>query len=79
MQEAKDPESTANSDSSTEASEPASTATSDDTLSDIEQTQKVNVPAGSDLTGGPSNPPSPDGQFDGSSNDSGGSVDPGPM
>ncbi|MDX6694509.1 MAG: hypothetical protein QOF02_2112 [Blastocatellia bacterium] len=80
MQEAKDPESTetANSDSSTEAREPDSTATSNDTLNDVEQSEQVNVPSGSDLTGGPSNPPSPDGQFDGD-NDHGGGVDPGPM
>ena len=79
MQEAKDPESTetAGGDSSTEAREPDSTATSSDTLSDVEQTEQVNVPEGSDLTGGPSNPPSPDGQFDGGTNDGG--VDPGPM
>jgi hypothetical protein len=83
MQEAKDPESTetAGGEEGTEAREPDSTATSSDTLSDIEQAEKVSTTTGggSESTTGnnASDAPSPDGQFDGSSRGDGG--DAGPM
>lgn len=82
MQETKDPESTetAGGDEGTEAREPDSTATSSDTLSEIEQTEKVSTTTGggSESTGSnASDAPSPDGQFDGSRGNGG--DDSGPM
>lgn len=81
--ETKDPASTETSESKpeTEAREPESTATSTDTLSDIEQTEKVSTPSGNEPDSGgtgSSEAPSPDGQFDDSrTGNSGG--DAGPM
>ena len=83
MQEAKDPVSTetASSNPGTEAREPDSTATSSDTLSDIEQTEKVSPTGGDEQSGdsSASNAPSPDGQFDGSRGETSGVDDAGPM
>jgi hypothetical protein len=79
VQEAKDPKSTetVGGAAGTQSSEPDSAATSDDTLSDIEETEKVSDTSGQDR-GGRSSTPSPDGAFDESG---GGSPreDPGPM
>ena len=63
MQEAKDPKSTetVGGESSTQRTEPDSAATSDDTLSDIEETEKV---SGKESGGQSSSTPSPDGAFD---------------
>jgi hypothetical protein len=80
--ETKDPASTETSETKpeTEAREPESTATSADTLSDIEQTEKVSTPTGSEKSsGGGSEAPSPDGQFDDSRSENSGVGDPGPM
>ena len=82
--ETKDPMSTETSDSKpqTEAREPESTATSSDTLSDIEQTEKVSAPNSNEQSGGGGNQsdaPSPDGQFDDSRSNNSGVGDPGPM
>jgi hypothetical protein len=64
----------------TEAREPESTATSTDTLSDIEQTEKVSTSTSNEQSGGSDNEaPSPDGQFDGSRSENSGPSDPGPM
>jgi hypothetical protein len=85
MQETKDPSSTGtrNREHGTEAVEPESTATSSDTLSDIEKTEKVSTSTGDKESGGASSSsndaPSPDGQFDGSSNENSGADDAGPM
>jgi hypothetical protein len=67
--------------SETEAREPESTATSSDTLSDIEQTEKVSTSTGNEQSdgGGQSDAPSPDGQFDDSRSNNSGVGDPGPM
>ncbi|HEY0384572.1 MAG TPA: hypothetical protein VGC64_01110 [Pyrinomonadaceae bacterium] len=79
--ETKDPKSTetTGSNTKTEATEPDSTATSSDTLSDVEETEKVT--SGGDDDGdnnSASDAPSPDGQFDeGGSGKTG--NDPGPM
>jgi hypothetical protein len=79
--ETKDPVSTETSGGKpeTEAREPESTATSTDTLSDIEQTEKVSTPAGDEQSSGSSEAPSPDGQFDESRSENSGVGDPGPM
>lgn len=85
--ETKDPMSTETSRSKpdTEAREPESTATSSDTLSDIEETEKVSTPTGGEQTSGgtssgsKNDAPSPDGQFDDSRSDQSGVGDPGPM
>ena len=81
--ETKDPNSTetAPRESATEAVEPESTATSSDTLSDIEQTEKVSATTGGQRGGSSSNAdaPSPDGQFDVSSREGSSTDDPGPM
>lgn len=86
MQETKDPESTETSggEQGTEAREPESTATSSDTLSDIEQTEKVSDRTGSTSdsdtgSGSSSDAPSPDGQFDDSRSGDSGKGNPGPM
>ena len=83
MQETKDPSSTetANSEHGTEAVEPESTATSSDTLSDIEQTEKISTSTGDKESGDSSSNdgPSPDGQFDGSHKENSGNDDAGPM
>ena len=80
MQEAKDPKSTetAGSESGTERKEPDSAATSDDTLSDIEETEKVSDASGKDGGEQSSSTPSPDGAFD-EGGDRGPREDPGPM
>ena len=83
--ETKDPMSTETSGSKpgTEAREPESTATSSDTLSDIEQTEKVSTNNNEQSSGGSSSStndtPSPDGQFDESRGNNSGHGDPGPM
>jgi hypothetical protein len=83
--ETKDPMSTETSDSKpeTEAREPESTATSSDTLSDIEQTEKVSTSNDEQSSGGSSSntsdAPSPDGQFDESRSGNSGHGDSGPM
>jgi hypothetical protein len=81
VQEAKDPKSTETAggkSGGTESKEPDAAATSDDTLSDIEETEKVSGTSGQDRGGRSSSTPSPDGAFD-----EGGSrsprEDPGPM
>jgi hypothetical protein len=73
---------TAGGEPATEAVEPESTATSSDTLSDIEQTEKVSDATGGQQDGGSSSnadAPSPDGQFDGGSREGSSTEDPGPM
>ncbi len=83
--ETKDPNSTetAGGESTPEAVEPESTATSSDTLSDIEETEKVSATTDDKERGGSSgsnaDAPSPDGQFDGSHREGSGKDDPGPM
>ncbi|HEX8493759.1 MAG TPA: hypothetical protein VF658_13015 [Pyrinomonadaceae bacterium] len=82
--ETKDPMSTETSRSKpdAEAREPESTATSSDTLSDIEQTEKVSAPKSNEQSSGGSgsnDAPSPDGQFDDSRSNNSGVGDPGPM
>jgi hypothetical protein len=83
VQEAKDPKSTESAGGTTgapESREPDSAATSSDTLSDIEETEKV--PSASGQEGGgsssSSSAPSPDGAFD-ESGGRGPREDPGPM
>jgi hypothetical protein len=81
VQEAKDPKSTetGGGESGTERNEPDSAATSDDTLSDIEETEKVSDTSGQE-SGGQSTAttPSPDGAFD-EGGSRGPREDPGPM
>ncbi len=85
MQETKDSSSTetANGEQGTQSREPESSATSSDTLSDIEQTEKVSTQTGGtegdDRSSGNDDAPSPDGQFDGSRNENSGTDDAGPM
>ncbi len=64
MEESRDPESTAASTDKTtvESREPESTATSTETLSDLEETEKV--PAAKDNVNEAGATPSPDGAFD---------------
>lgn len=80
MQEAKDPKSTdtAGSESGTKRTEPDSAATSDDTLSDIEETEKVPDTSGRESGSQSSSTPSPDGAFD-EGGARGPREDPGPM
>jgi hypothetical protein len=80
VQEAKDPKSTetGGGESGTERKEPDSAATSDDTLSDIEETEKVSNTPGKESGGQSSSTPSPDGAFD-EGGSRGPSEDPGPM
>ena len=66
MQEAKDPKSTGTAgggDTGTESKDPKSDATSKETLSDLEETEKVSGTSGTE-GGGQSSTPSPDGAFD---------------
>jgi len=79
VQEAKDPKSTESACGTTgapESREPDSTATSSDTLSDIEETEKVSDASSGE--GGRPSTPSPDGAFD-ESGGRGPREDPGPM
>jgi hypothetical protein len=80
VQEAKDPKSTetAGGKSGAESKEPDSAATSDDTLSDIEETEKVSDTSGKEGSGQSSSTPSPDGAFD-EGGSRGPREDPGPM
>jgi len=82
VQEAKDPKSTvtAGSDTAAESKDPRSDATSNETLSDLEEKEKVSSTKspGEESSGGGGTAPSPDGAFD----DGGGrgpKEDPGPM
>jgi hypothetical protein len=81
MQEAKDPKSTvtAGGDQGTQSKDPKSDATSTETLSDLEEKEKVSdTKSRGDESGGEGTAPSPDGAFDeGASR--GPSEDPGPM
>ena len=82
MQEAKDPQSTATgeSDRGTQSKDPKSDATSDETLSDLEEKEKV-PGTKSQGEGGSSDSgvaPSPDGAFD-EGGSRGPREDPGPM
>jgi hypothetical protein len=80
VQEAKDPKSTETAGGTTgaESREPDSAATSADTLSDIEETEKVTDTSGRE-GGGQSSAPSPDGAFDEGGGSRGPREDPGPM
>jgi hypothetical protein len=82
VQEAKDPKSTESAGGTTgapQSREPDSAATSDDTLSDIEETEKVPSTSGHEGGGASSSStPSPDGAFD-ESGGRGPREDPGPM
>ena len=83
MQEAKDPKSAATSggdDKTTapERKEPGSDATSDDTLSDLEETEKVSGSSSDSERSGQSSAPSPDGAFD-EGGSRGPRENPGPM
>ncbi|HEY0006050.1 MAG TPA: hypothetical protein VGB17_14815 [Pyrinomonadaceae bacterium] len=77
MEESKDPKSTETSagETSAERREPESTATSSETLSDLEETEKVPATE-TDGGGGAGAAPSPDGAFDEAGNRGG---DAGPM
>ena len=79
MQEAKDPKSTGTSggDTVTESKDPKSDATSTETLSDLEETEKVSGVQGKEGSG-QSTAPSPDGAFD-EGGSRGPREDPGPM
>jgi hypothetical protein len=83
VQEAKDPKSTETACGTTgapQSKEPDSTATSDDTLSDIEEAEKVSDTPGQGGGGSSSSSstPSPDGAFD-QGGQRGPREDPGPM
>jgi hypothetical protein len=82
VQEAKDPKSTvtAGSDQATESKDPKSDATSDETLSDIEEKEKVSdtKSQGEGSSGSVGAAPSPDGAFD-EGGGRGPREDPGPM
>ncbi|MBA3765976.1 MAG: hypothetical protein H0W99_03110 [Acidobacteria bacterium] len=79
MQEAKDPKSTGTSggdNTGTESKDPKSDATSNETLSDLEETEKV---SGTESKEGSASSPSPDGAFDEGGDGRGPREDPGPM
>ena len=80
VQEAKDPKSTvtAGSDTGTESKDPKSDATSNETLSDLEETEKVSSTKSPGEESGGSVAPSPDGAFD-EGGSRGPREDPGPM
>ena len=82
MQEAKDPKSTGTNEGGsgvgTESKDPKSDATSNETLSDLEETEKVSG-AESKEESAPSSTPSPDGAFDEGGGGRGPREDPGPM
>jgi hypothetical protein len=80
VQEAKDPKSTGTAggdDTGTESKDPKSDATSNETLSDLEETEKVSGTSGKEGSG-QSSTPSPDGAFD-EGGSRGPREDPGPM
>jgi hypothetical protein len=83
MQETKDPKSTesANAGEGAEGKDPKSDATSSETLSDVEETAKVDEKGNSEAGEGeqPSAVPSPDGAFDEGRGGSNGLEDAGPM
>ena len=79
--ETKDPKSTemAGDDGSVESKDPKADATSDETLSDVEETEKVSETGGDTPDTGEQSPvPSPDGAFD-EGREGGGLEDAGPM
>ena len=81
MQEAKDPKSTvtAGSDQGTESKDPKSDATSSETLSDLEEKEKVSdTKSQGEGSSGTGTAPSPDGAFD-EGGGRGPREDPGPM
>lgn len=81
MQEAKDPKSTdtGESDQGTASKDPKADATSDETLSDLEEKEKVSdTKSRGEGSGGSGAAPSPDGAFD-DGGSRGPREDPGPM
>jgi hypothetical protein len=81
VQEAKDPKSTvtAGSDQGAQSKDPSSDATSSETLSDLEEKEKVSATKSQgEASSGSGASPSPDGAFDESSS-RGPREDPGPM
>jgi hypothetical protein len=80
VQEAKDPKSTgtAGSDQATESKDPKSDATSNETLSDLEEKEKISGTQSPGEESGGASAPSPDGAFD-EGGSRGPREDPGPM
>ncbi len=82
MQETKDPKSTesANAEQGVESKDPKSDATSSETLSDVEETEKVSETGESGAQESENTPlPSPDGAFDEGRGGNNGLEDVGPM